>query len=327
MQEAIDALVVMRETEGRFLEADLDARVGRSARWSTSSSAWRATGRSDLDDAAARTAGGAAGRPRGRSRGARAGGRALRRAVRRRRGSRPDARPPRALARPGRRARALRPQARLPAAGDEPRDQHDRIEGRGRPGDGNGDCRQGRARAAAGAGPECRVARARPRRRACCSWFPRRPAPERPPWSSGWWKCARSSCSRGPTRPGRREPGETDGVDYNFVDRPAFEAWSAGTASWNGPMSSAICMAPAAAETEALLAAGFDVVLVIDVQGARQVRARSAEAVGVFLLPPSFEVLESRLRGRSQDRRSGHRAAAGDGAGRSRARSTNTTTS
>ncbi len=42
-------------------------------------------------------------------------------------------------------------------------------------------------------------------------------------------------------------------------------------------------------------------VLVIDVQGARQVRARSAEAVGVFLLPPSFEVLESRLRGRCQD--------------------------
>ncbi len=54
-------------------------------------------------------------------------------------------------------------------------------------------------------------------------------------------------------------------------------------------------------ETEALLAAGLDVVLVIDVQGARQVRGRVREAVGIFLLPPSFEVLESRLRGRCQD--------------------------
>ena len=41
--------------------------------------------------------------------------------------------------------------------------------------------------------------------------------------------------------------------------------------------------------------------LVIDVQGARQVRRRGLETVAVFVLPPSFEVLEQRLRGRSQD--------------------------
>ena len=41
--------------------------------------------------------------------------------------------------------------------------------------------------------------------------------------------------------------------------------------------------------------------LVIDVQGARQVRARCPETVGVFVLPPSYEVLEQRLRGRSKD--------------------------
>ena len=57
-------------------------------------------------------------------------------------------------------------------------------------------------------------------------------------------------------------------------------------------------------ETESQLAAGFDIVLVIDVQGARQVRARMPEAVGIFLLPPSFEILESRLRGRCQDEES-----------------------
>jgi len=42
-------------------------------------------------------------------------------------------------------------------------------------------------------------------------------------------------------------------------------------------------------------------VLVIDVQGARQVRARLAGVTSVFVLPPSFAVLEERLRGRSQD--------------------------
>src|SRR5205814_4361916 len=56
-----------------------------------------------------------------------------------------------------------------------------------------------------------------------------------------------------------------------------------------------------AADTDALLDAGHDVVLVIDVQGARKVRARQIETVAVFVMPPSFEVLEQRLRGRSKD--------------------------
>jgi guanylate kinase len=54
-------------------------------------------------------------------------------------------------------------------------------------------------------------------------------------------------------------------------------------------------------DTETALAAGQDVVLVIDVQGARQVRARTSEAVSIFVLPPSFQALETRLRGRCQD--------------------------
>ena len=41
--------------------------------------------------------------------------------------------------------------------------------------------------------------------------------------------------------------------------------------------------------------------LVIDVQGARQVRQRGIETTAIFVMPPSFEVLEQRLRGRSKD--------------------------
>jgi guanylate kinase len=54
-------------------------------------------------------------------------------------------------------------------------------------------------------------------------------------------------------------------------------------------------------DTDACLALGEDVVLVIDVQGARQVRTRGIETVGIFVLPPSADILERRLRGRSKD--------------------------
>jgi guanylate kinase len=54
-------------------------------------------------------------------------------------------------------------------------------------------------------------------------------------------------------------------------------------------------------DTDTLRARGLDVLLVIDVQGARQVRQAVPEAVSIFVLPPSFELLESRLRGRSKD--------------------------
>jgi guanylate kinase len=54
-------------------------------------------------------------------------------------------------------------------------------------------------------------------------------------------------------------------------------------------------------ETLEALRSGQDVVLVIDVQGARQVRQRLPDTVGIFVLPPSFEVLSARLRGRNKD--------------------------
>ena len=106
---------------------------------------------------------------------------------------------------------------------------------------------------------------------------------------------SRSYTSRAP------RPGERDGLDYNFVDRPAFEemALRDGFLEWANVFGN--LYGTGRQDTAKLLEAGLDVVLVIDVQGARFVRSRIRQAVGIFLLPPSFEVLETRLRGRCQD--------------------------
>jgi guanylate kinase len=95
--------------------------------------------------------------------------------------------------------------------------------------------------------------------------------------------------------------GELDGVDYNFVSRQQFERMvSAGEfLEWADVFGN--LYGTSRADTERLLAAGQDVVLVIDVQGARQVRARAAEAISIFVMPPSYRILEQRLRGRSKD--------------------------
>ncbi|MGH9462350.1 MAG: guanylate kinase, partial [Vicinamibacteria bacterium] len=54
-------------------------------------------------------------------------------------------------------------------------------------------------------------------------------------------------------------------------------------------------------ETEAVLGRGVDLVLDIDVQGAEQVKRAMADAILIFILPPSFQVLEQRLRDRRQN--------------------------
>ena len=96
-------------------------------------------------------------------------------------------------------------------------------------------------------------------------------------------------------------PGERDGVDYNFITRGRFDEMVREDAFLEWADVFGNCYGTAAADTEALLAEGKDVMLVIDVQGARQVRTRGIETVGVFVLPPSATVLEQRLRGRSKD--------------------------
>jgi guanylate kinase len=106
------------------------------------------------------------------------------------------------------------------------------------------------------------------------------------------------SCSY-TSRPARS--GETDGVDYNFVSRSRFEAMVAAGEFLEWADVFGNLYGTRRADTERLLEAGRDVVLVIDVQGARQVRRNSIPATTVFVMPPSQAVLERRLRGRSKD--------------------------
>ena len=95
--------------------------------------------------------------------------------------------------------------------------------------------------------------------------------------------------------------GERDGVDYNFVSRERFDtmATSGAFLEWADVFGN--CYGTSATDTEAVLARGGDVVLVIDVQGARQVSSRGIETVGIFVLPPSASILARRLRDRSKD--------------------------
>jgi guanylate kinase len=95
--------------------------------------------------------------------------------------------------------------------------------------------------------------------------------------------------------------GETDGIDYNFITRTRFEEMVAADAFLEWADVFGNLYGTCAGDAERELAAGRDLVLVIDVQGARQVRARCPGTVGVFVLPPSYDVLERRLRGRSKD--------------------------
>jgi guanylate kinase len=95
--------------------------------------------------------------------------------------------------------------------------------------------------------------------------------------------------------------GEADGVDYNFITRQRFEEMIAADAFLEWADVFGNLYGTATADAARALDSGCDLVLVIDVQGARQVRQRCPDTVGVFVMPPSYEVLERRLRGRSKD--------------------------
>src|SRR4249919_1020810 len=96
-------------------------------------------------------------------------------------------------------------------------------------------------------------------------------------------------------------PGEQDGREYHFLSRQAFEQrMAAGDflewAQFNGQLYGTLRQSVEAATT-----AGQDVLLVIDVQGAAHHRHAGLDAVYVFVLPPSWEVLAERLRVRGSE--------------------------
>jgi len=95
--------------------------------------------------------------------------------------------------------------------------------------------------------------------------------------------------------------GETDGVDYRFVSRASFDElrdagelleWAEVHGHWYGTPRHDVVSA---------LQAGRDVILKIDVQGARSVKSRVPHALLVFVVPPSLETLFARLRSRATE--------------------------
>jgi guanylate kinase len=108
-------------------------------------------------------------------------------------------------------------------------------------------------------------------------------------------KLSRSYTSRAP------RGDEVDGVDYNFVSRATFETMIAHGEFLEHAEVFGNFYGTRAADATRCLERGDDVVLVIDVQGARKVRATGLPHVAVFVLPPYYDALENRLRGRSKD--------------------------
>ena len=96
-------------------------------------------------------------------------------------------------------------------------------------------------------------------------------------------------------------PGEQDGKDYHFIDRGGFERLQAAGEFIEHADVFGNLYGTRRSVVESALAAGRDLILEIDWQGARQVRERLPEAVQVFILPPSRAALEARLRKRGSD--------------------------
>ena len=99
----------------------------------------------------------------------------------------------------------------------------------------------------------------------------------------------------------RPRPAEVDGVAYHFTDEATFRRKIEDRELLEWANVHGHLYGTGRAETEAALAAGTDVILDIDVQGAAQVRAAGLAATFVFILPPSWETLVARLTARATE--------------------------
>ena len=101
------------------------------------------------------------------------------------------------------------------------------------------------------------------------------------------------------TRPPR--PGEVDSVHYHFVDEDSFQTLIDRKALLEYASVFDYHYGTSREAVEQQLAAGFDVILDIDWQGARQIRSSFPSSRSIFIIPPSLDVLRQRLIGRGQD--------------------------
>jgi len=101
------------------------------------------------------------------------------------------------------------------------------------------------------------------------------------------------------TRP--RRPDETDDVAYYFIDEPSFEKMVADDIFLEYAKVFDHYYGTSKQWVEEQLTAGNDVVLEIDWQGAKQVRQAMTKNVSLFILPPSFHILEQRLSSRGEN--------------------------
>ena len=96
-------------------------------------------------------------------------------------------------------------------------------------------------------------------------------------------------------------PGEVDGRDYHFVSLQTFEKMVADGAFLESAFVHGNYYATSHDWIRDQRAAGADILLEIDWQGAAQVRTLMPDAIGIFIMPPSFESLLTRLNTRAQD--------------------------
>ena len=101
------------------------------------------------------------------------------------------------------------------------------------------------------------------------------------------------------TRPPR--PGEKDGVDYHFVDEPTFRTMREAGEFLESAEVHGNHYGTAKQVILEAVKGGDDLILEIDWQGAQQVRRLYPQCIGIFILPPTIEELERRMRTRGQD--------------------------
>jgi guanylate kinase len=97
-------------------------------------------------------------------------------------------------------------------------------------------------------------------------------------------------------------PGEADGVNYHFVSEEEFGRMREAGGFLESAVVHGHLYGTTRSAVEQETAAGRDVILEIDVQGARAIRTTMGSVVSVFILPPSFEVLRERLTMRMTER-------------------------